>query len=269
MTRAVSKQLLPVYDKPLIYYPLTVLMLAGIREILVISRPQDLAAFRCLLGDGSSFGVEIRYAEQQQSRGIADAFRIGADYIGKGRVALALGDNIFCGAGFGDHLAKAGQNLTGATVFACQVPDPERFGIVELDAGDAAVSLEEKPLQPKSNLAVTGLYFYDGEVVQIAKRLRPSDRGELEITDVNRAYLCRGQLHVEVLGNEVSWFDAGTPDAMLEAANLVRRIESQTGRMVGCPEEVALRMGFLSTEQVTEIAAKYGNHYGDHLRRLL
>jgi len=270
LTRGTSKQLMPVYDKPLIYYPLSVLMLADIAEVLVISTPHDRPRFEELLGDGADFGMAIRYAEQPRPEGLAQAFVIGADFIGNDPAALILGDNIFYGQGLTDRLVRAGARGAGATVFGYQVQDPRAYGVVELDAAGRPVAIEEKPERPRSDLAVTGLYFYDNDVVAIARDLRPSARGEYEITDINRAYLDRGDLAVEVLGRGFAWLDTGTHDSLLDAANYIATIERRQGMKVACLEEIAWRKGWIGDDHLMRLAeplAKTG--YGGYLLRLL
>ena len=270
LTLSVSKQLLPVYDKPLVYYPLSTLMLAGLRDILVISTPHDLPRFRAMLGDGSQVGLNLCYAEQPKPEGLAQAFLIGREFLAGGPAALILGDNIFYGGGLRPALEEAVRRDEGATVFAYRVKDPERYGVVELDQARRAKSIEEKPKAPKSHYAVTGLYFYDEGVVDIAAALRPSARGELEITDVNRAYLSRNALHVSILGRGIAWLDTGTPEALLQAANYVAALEERQGLKVGAIEEVAYRMGFIDAAQLERLAdAMKGNAYGQYLRSIL
>ncbi len=269
MTRAISKQLLPVYDKPMVYYPLSALMLAGIREVLLISTPEDIRSFERVLGDGTHVGITIRYAVQPRPEGLAQAFLIGQEFIGKDHVALILGDNIFWGQSFEEQLKRAASNETGATIFAYAVNDPERYGVIELDSVGRPVSLVEKPPKPRSRLAVTGLYFYDNQVVEIAAGLKPSPRGELEITDVNRAYLTLGQLHVERLGRGFAWLDTGTPESLLQAASFVETVEARQGMKIACIEEVAYRMGFITARQLEKLADGLRNGYGEYLRRLL
>jgi len=270
LTRAVSKQLVPIYNKPMVYYPLATLMLSGIRHILVITTPHDQDGFRRLLGDGTEIGLQIEYASQPSPDGLAQAFIIGRKFIATDRVALALGDNIFYGAHFSDYLRSAATRETGATVFGYQVRDPERYGVVEFDASGRAVSLEEKPANPKSSFAVTGLYFYDNQVVDIAGELKPSARGELEITDVNRTYLERGQLHVEKLARGIAWLDTGTHDSLMQASNYIHAIEERQGLMVACLEEIAYRMGYISAGDLARLArAMESSAYGQYLVRVL
>jgi glucose-1-phosphate thymidylyltransferase len=270
VTEVVSKQLLPVYDKPMIYYPLSALMLAGIREVLIISTPQDTPRFKSLLGDGSQWGMEISYTVQPSPDGLAQAFILGEAFIGDAPCALVLGDNIFYGHELAQMTQNAAQRSTGASVFAYPVHDPERYGVVEFDASGTAISLEEKPVKAKSRYAVTGLYFYDNDVVEMAKNLKPSPRGELEITDLNRIYLERGDLHVEVMGRGMAWLDTGTHDSLIEAGSFIQTIEKRQGLKVACPEEIAYRMGFIDAAQVEVMAKKYAkNGYGQYLMQIL
>ncbi|HUE87904.1 MAG TPA: glucose-1-phosphate thymidylyltransferase RfbA [Vicinamibacterales bacterium] len=269
VTMAVSKQLMPVYDKPMIYYPLTTLMWAGIRQLLIITTPEDASSFRRLLGDGSHLGLEISYAVQPHPGGLAQAFLIGESFIGIDRVALALGDNLFYGEGLPEVLRQAGARASGATVFAYRVKDPERYGVVEFDSERRVLSIEEKPRAPKSSWAVTGLYFYDNQVVQLARSLEPSARGELEITDLNRLYLMKDLLHVELMGRGIAWLDTGTHDALLQASTFIQAIEERQGLQVACPEEVAYRIGYIDGEAVLKLAARMDNRYGQYLRRVI
>jgi glucose-1-phosphate thymidylyltransferase len=268
MTLATSKQMIPVYDKPMIYYPLSTLMLAGIREVLIISTPRDTPNFQALLGDGSKWGMDIQYAVQPSPDGLAQAYIIGADFVGDQPSALILGDNIYHGHGLTDLLSSATARTEGATVFAYHVHDPERYGVVEFDPSMRALSIEEKPTTPRSNWAVTGLYFYDGQVVDMAANLKPSARGELEITDVNRLYLERGQLSVEVMGRGFAWLDTGTPDSLIEAAEFVRTLEKRQGFKIACPEEIAYEQDFIDAAQLERLAADLGkSDYGRYLRQ--
>lgn len=269
VTQGVCKSLLPIYNKPMIYYPLSTLMLAGIRDILIISTPQDTPRFQQLLGDGECFGLTLQYGVQALPQGIAQAFLLGSDFIGSSCCALVLGDNIFYGHDFAKTLLKASEASTGARVFAYPVNDPERYGVVEFDSAGRALSLEEKPKIAKSRYAVTGLYFYDNQIVEVAKSVRPSARGELEITDVNRAYLERNQLEVIVMGRGMAWLDTGTHESMLEASLFIQTIESRQGLMVACPEEIAYRYGYVSADQLESMAQAMKNSYGAYLRQLL
>ncbi|WP_099779958.1 glucose-1-phosphate thymidylyltransferase RfbA [Streptococcus suis] len=270
LTRAASKQLMPIYDKPMIYYPLSTLMLAGIKDILIISTPQDLPRFKDMLGDGSELGISLSYAEQPSPDGLAQAFIIGEEFIGDDNVALILGDNIYHGNGLTKMLQRAASKEKGATVFGYQVKDPERFGVVEFDADMNAISIEEKPEVPKSNFAVTGLYFYDNDVVEIAKNIKPSPRGELEITDVNKAYLDRGDLSVELMGRGFAWLDTGTHESLLEAAQYIETVQRLQNVQVANLEEIAYRMGYITKEQVHELAQPLKkNEYGQYLLRLI
>jgi glucose-1-phosphate thymidylyltransferase len=269
ITQAVSKQLLPLYDKPMIYYPLSVLMLAEIREVLLISTPRDIGGFERLLGDGSQLGISISYAVQPEPGGLAQALLIGRSFVGNDPLTLVLGDNVFYGQGFKSILARASARTDGATVFAYEVKDPQRYGVVELDPAGRPTTLVEKPQDPRSNLAVTGLYFYDNEALEIAAGLKPSARGELEITDVNRRYLEAGRLHVQRLGRGFAWLDTGTERSLLGAANFIETIEERQGLKIACIEEVAYRMGFIDVEQLAALAAPLKNPYGEYLQRLV
>ncbi|NIM93305.1 MAG: glucose-1-phosphate thymidylyltransferase RfbA [Anaerolineales bacterium] len=270
LTISVSKQLLPLYDKPMVYYPLAILMLAGIRDILVISTPEHLPGFKRVLGSGNQWGLAFSYAEQAVPKGLADAFIVGADFVGTDPVALILGDNVFFGGGLRGKLQNASSLKEGALIFAYPVRDPSRYGVVEFDENGRALSIEEKPLEPKSKYVVPGLYFYDNEVVRIAENLTPSARGELEITDINQHYLESGLLQVEVLGRGVAWLDAGTHESLLQAANFIQAVEERQGMMISCPEEIAFRLGYINAEQVREMANGMANNsYGQYLLRLL
>ena len=268
-TRAVSKQLLPIYDKPMVYYPLTTLMLAGVRDVLVITTPHDQEAFQRLLGDGKQFGMALSWAVQPKPEGLAQAFRIGREFVGRERVVLALGDNVFYGHGLPEVLQHAARRERGATVFGYQVRDPERYGVVEIDAAGRATRIEEKPKTPRSNWAVTGLYFYDNRVLDVARDLQPSARGELEITDVNAAYLAWGELHVERLGRGIAWLDTGTHESLLQAANFIQAIQERQGLKVACPEEIAFRLGWIDADALARAAEPMkNNEYGQYLLRL-
>ena len=270
VTISITKQLLPIYDKPMIYYPLSILLLAGIREILIISTPQDLPRIKMLFHDGSQFGISITYKIQAEPKGLAEAFIIGEEFIGDDSVALVLGDNIFYGHGLGGKLEQAADQKTGATVFTYYVKDPERYGVAEIDDAGKVISIEEKPLQPKSNMAVTGLYFYDNNVIEIAKNLTPSSRGELEITDVNKEYLRQGKLKSQYMGRGTAWFDTGTHNSLLEAANFVQAIESRQGLKIACIEEICFRKGYINKEQLLKLAKPLiKNQYGQYLNRLI
>jgi len=270
LTSTVSKQLMPVYDKPMIYYPLATLMLAGIRDILVITTPRDQEAFADLLGDGSQWGVSIQYTKQPSPDGLAQAFLLGEEFIGKDPAALVLGDNIFYGGGFSQKLSSAADRESGASVFAYYVQDPERYGVVSFDQDGVAIDIEEKPARPRSHYAVTGLYFYDNDVIDIARNIKPSHRGELEITDVNKVYLERGDLHVEVMSRGTAWLDTGTHNSLLDAANFIRVVEERQGLKIACPEEVAYRMGYINAEQLLALAAPLEKSgYGIYLQSLL
>ena len=269
ITKGISKQLLPVYDKPMIYYPLSTLMLAGIKEVLVISTPHDLPMFQRLLGDGSSLGMSLSYAEQPKPEGLAQAFVIGAEFVGSDRVALVLGDNIFYGQGFGSVLASAANQEEGATIFGYRVSDPTAYGVVEFDDQGKAISIEEKPSEPKSDYAVPGLYFYDNQVLDIAANLKPSPRGELEITDVNRVYMDKGSLCVERFSRGFAWLDTGTKDSLLDAGNFVAAVEKRQGLKIACLEEIAYRKGFIDSQQLQKLSETYNNDYGSYLGSLL
>jgi glucose-1-phosphate thymidylyltransferase len=268
ITRGISKQLIPIYDKPMVYYPMSTLMLAAIRDVLLISTPDDLPSYKRLFGDGTQFGLRVTYAEQPRPEGLAQAFRIGRDFVGKDRVALALGDNVFYGHGFSEVLTRAAATEKGATVFGYWVRDPERYGVVEFDANGRAIDIEEKPAKPRSHYAVTGLYFYDNRVLEIAAGLSPSARGELEITDVNRAYLERGELRVELLGRGVAWLDTGTYESLLQACNFVETVQERQGLRIACLEEIAFRKGWISRAELIALSGTMKSSYGSYLRAL-
>jgi glucose-1-phosphate thymidylyltransferase len=269
VTRGICKQLLPVYDKPMIYYPLSVLMLAGIRDILIISTPDALPRFRDLLGTGKEYGLRLKFAVQKEPRGLADAFLVGEKFIGKDRVSLVLGDNIFFGHGLVEVLNQAIRREEGATVFGYYVRDPQRYGVIEFDSTKRVLSIDEKPRKPKSNWAVTGLYFYDNNVVQIAKTIKPSARGEIEITDVNNAYLKKQMLHVELMGRGFAWLDTGTYDSLIDSSLFIKTIEDRQGLKIGCVEEIAYRMGFINEQQLDHLASQFTTSYGDYLKKVL
>ncbi|MDG2129287.1 MAG: glucose-1-phosphate thymidylyltransferase RfbA [Fuerstiella sp.] len=268
LTLGISKQMAPVYDKPMIYYPLSTLMLAGIQDVLIISSPRDLGGFKKLLSDGSQWGMKFSFAEQENPEGLAQAFVLGAEFVGEQHVALVLGDNIFYGRGFQEILNSAASQQHGATIFGYEVRDPERYGVVEFDTDGRAISLDEKPEKPRSNFAIPGLYFYDNDVVEISRNLKPSPRGELEITDVNREYMRCGRLNVETLSRGFAWLDTGTHDSLLDAGNFVAAIEKRMGLKISCPEEIALRRGFIDHNQLRSLAADYKNEYGEYLQHV-
>jgi glucose-1-phosphate thymidylyltransferase len=269
LTRAASKQILPIYNKPMVYYPLSILMLAGLRDILIISTPEDLPIFRRLLNDGRQWGLRFAYAEQAEPGGLAEAFLIGREFVARKPVSLILGDNIFYGSGLVEQVRGAARLTSGGVIFGYPVQDPQRYGVVEFDGEGRAISIEEKPRRPRSHFAVPGLYFYDGEVCDLAASLKPSPRGELEITDLNRLYLERGQLHVEVWGRGIAWLDAGTHESLLQAANFVQAVEERQGMMISCPEEIAYHMGYIGAEQLQQLAKELNNAYGSYLLRIL